>query len=77
MASLASAERRNGPLVGRDAELARLHERLARAAAGERQLVFVTGEAGIGKTRVVDAFLAPVTESGDARIARHRVPRVR
>jgi tetratricopeptide (TPR) repeat protein len=70
MASLASAEWRTGPLVGRDAELARLHERLARAAAGERQLVFVTGEAGIGKTRVVDVFLARVAESGDARIAR-------
>jgi DNA-binding winged helix-turn-helix (wHTH) protein/tetratricopeptide (TPR) repeat protein len=70
MAGLASAEWRTGPLIGRDDELARLHERLARAAGGERQLVFVTGEAGIGKTRVVDAFLARVAETGDARIAR-------
>jgi DNA-binding winged helix-turn-helix (wHTH) protein len=57
MAALTFAERLTGPLVGRDAELARLHKRLARAAAGERQLVFVTGEAGIGKTRVVDETL--------------------
>ena len=46
--------------VARDAELARLHERLARAAGGERHLAFVTGEAGIGKIRVIDAFLARV-----------------
>jgi hypothetical protein len=32
--------------------------------------VFVTGEAGIGKTRVVDAFLARVAETGTADIAR-------
>jgi predicted ATPase len=30
----------------------------------------VTGEAGIGKTRVVDAFFARVAQTGDARIAR-------
>ncbi len=44
-------------LVGRTAELAHLHERLARALSGERQVVFVTGEPGIGKTTLVDAFL--------------------
>ena len=69
-AALASAEWRTGPLVGRDAELARLYERLTRAAGGERQSLFVTGEAGIGKTRIVDAFLARAAEIGDARIAR-------
>ncbi len=45
-------------MVGREAELERLHELLARATAGERQLVFVTGEEGIGKTTVLRAFLA-------------------
>jgi DNA-binding winged helix-turn-helix (wHTH) protein/predicted ATPase len=70
MAALASAEWRAEPLVGRYTELARLHGHLARAAGGERQFVFVTGEAGIGKTRVVDAFLARVAETGDARMAR-------
>lgn len=44
--------------VGRDAELRFLVERLALAQRGERQLVFVTGEAGIGKTALIDAFLA-------------------
>ena len=55
-------------LVGRESELAGLHARLKRALAGERQLVFVTGEPGIGKTTLVEAFLADVGEAGVARI---------
>jgi DNA-binding winged helix-turn-helix (wHTH) protein/tetratricopeptide (TPR) repeat protein len=47
-------------LVGREAELAQLHQWLAKATNGERQLVFVTGEPGIGKTAVVDAFLSGI-----------------
>jgi len=47
-------------LVGRDTELAQLHGWLAKALRGERQVVFVLGEPGIGKTTVVDAFLAGV-----------------
>ncbi len=43
--------------VGRDSELALLGEALAGARAGKRQTVFVTGEAGIGKTALVEAFL--------------------
>jgi DNA-binding winged helix-turn-helix (wHTH) protein len=45
------------PLVGREAGLAQLHSWLEKALRGERQVVFVTGEAGIGKTTVVDAFV--------------------
>jgi DNA-binding winged helix-turn-helix (wHTH) protein len=45
-------------IVGRGGELEVLRERLALAVGGERQIVFVTGEAGAGKTAVVDAFLA-------------------
>ena len=47
-------------LVGRTAERALLKAAYERAAAGQRQVVFVTGEAGIGKSRLVDAFLAAV-----------------
>jgi DNA-binding winged helix-turn-helix (wHTH) protein/predicted ATPase len=43
--------------VGRETELARLHHWFTRAAHGERQVVFVTGEPGLGKTTVVEAFL--------------------
>ena len=45
------------PFVGRQPELRRLHECLKRARQGERQLVFITGEAGIGKSALADAFL--------------------
>jgi len=48
------------PLVGREDELAQLHKWWAKALAGERQIVFVSGEAGIGKTTVVEAFLQQV-----------------
>jgi len=43
--------------VGRETELRRLEGALAKANAGQRQIVFVTGPAGVGKTTLVDAFL--------------------
>jgi hypothetical protein len=44
-------------LVGRERELEQLNGWLETALAGERQLVFVTGEPGIGKTTLVETFL--------------------
>jgi len=44
-------------LVGREADLAQLHGWSLKALRGTRQVVFVTGEPGIGKTTLVDAFL--------------------
>ena len=49
-------------MVGRDAELARLLEAFERAATGEAQVALVTGEAGIGKTRLVREFVAQLPE---------------
>src|SRR5215470_12383109 len=49
-------------LVGRETELTSLQQWLGRAARGTRQVVFVTGEPGIGKTTVVDAFLASAAD---------------
>lgn len=46
------------PLVGRRDELAALHDAWRRSSAGQAQLVFVTGDAGIGKTRLVEEFAA-------------------
>src|SRR5580765_761293 len=57
-------------LVGRDAELANLHALYATAAGGRRQLVFVTGEAGIGKTTLVETFLAQLGTSDGLRRGR-------
>ena len=50
--------------VGRQEELTRLHTWLARARNGVRQVVFVTGEAGLGKTTLVEAFVAEVGHHG-------------
>jgi predicted ATPase/DNA-binding winged helix-turn-helix (wHTH) protein len=47
-------------LVGREAELAQLRQWWAQARQGTRQVVCITGEAGIGKTTLVDAFVAQV-----------------
>ena len=55
-------------VVGREAELGHLHSLFAKALRGERQVVFVTGEAGIGKTTLVDAFLAQIRDRADVRI---------
>ncbi|HSX83545.1 MAG TPA: AAA family ATPase, partial [Candidatus Saccharimonadia bacterium] len=44
-------------LVAREAELATLHQWFAKALQGERHLGFITGEAGIGKTTLVDTFV--------------------
>ena len=46
------------PLVGRDDERARLVAAWHAAASGHPQLVLVTGEAGVGKTRLVDELRA-------------------
>jgi DNA-binding winged helix-turn-helix (wHTH) protein/tetratricopeptide (TPR) repeat protein len=47
----------NLQLVGREEELQQLKRWLNEALAGQRQVVFVTGEQGIGKTALVDTFL--------------------
>jgi class 3 adenylate cyclase len=49
-------DRRQRPMVGRDAELARLEQAWMRAAAGRGAIVNLPGEAGIGKSRLVAAL---------------------
>ena len=44
-------------LIEREAELDQLHQYFAAASRGDRQIVFLAGEAGIGKTVLLDAFL--------------------
>jgi tetratricopeptide (TPR) repeat protein len=54
--STISLEPDSAKLVGRNAELDRLGDSLQMALSGRRQIVFVTGESGIGKTALVDEF---------------------
>ncbi|WP_328423116.1 helix-turn-helix transcriptional regulator [Streptomyces sp. NBC_00443] len=54
--------------VGRAAELETLNDALARAAAGEPQALVIGGEAGVGKTRLVEEF-ADAAGEGAAVVA--------
>ena len=57
-------------VLGRETELNKMGRWLERALAGNRQVVFVTGEAGIGKTTLVQAFLEEADKLPGIRIAR-------
>lgn len=60
---------RSQRFIGRSAERGRLAEAYARAVAGDSWTVVVAGEAGIGKTRLVDEFMATaVTQGGRVMI---------
>ena len=52
---------------GRGVELDELHRAVEEAEKGTRRTVFLSGEPGIGKTTLVDAFIA---ELGPARVGR-------
>lgn len=53
--------RGSGDLIGREAEMSRIRACLDAARAGKGQLVILTGEAGIGKTRLAEE----VAEAGN------------
>ena len=57
-------------LPGRETELEALQRGLATALTGVRQLLFVTGEAGLGKTTLVDGFLTAAERHGPLWIGR-------
>jgi DNA-binding winged helix-turn-helix (wHTH) protein/predicted ATPase len=57
-------------VLGRESELAQMRTWLERALAGERQTVFITGEPGIGKTTLVQAFLEQAGTIPGMRLAR-------
>jgi DNA-binding NarL/FixJ family response regulator len=53
-----------GPMVGRDRELARLLGLLDSVAAGEAAVALVSGDAGVGKTRLVTELTRRARERG-------------
>lgn len=72
-AQSASSPRSPRPInraFGRSGELAELTAAWQRAQAGERQVVFVVGEAGIGKTTLVDEFIQSLGEPATCLVAR-------
>jgi DNA-binding winged helix-turn-helix (wHTH) protein/tetratricopeptide (TPR) repeat protein len=58
-ASVVTPASREAPLlIGREAALTRLRVAFKRASAGERQLIWIAGEAGVGKTSLIQSFLS-------------------
>jgi predicted ATPase len=60
------------PLIGRDAELRLLEDRWEQALEGQGQTVLIFGEAGLGKSRLVQTIARIIQESaGDASAGAH------
>ncbi|MFJ2925987.1 AAA family ATPase [Streptomyces massasporeus] len=80
--SLSRAPRRVGrvprisfitPVVGREAELDRLSGLLERARAGEARAVLLAGDAGVGKTRLLDEISGRARDDGMTVVTGHCV----
>ena len=56
------------PLVGREAEITLLRERWAQSTEGLGQVVLLSGEAGIGKSRLVRVLTERVVDTGAPRL---------
>lgn len=50
------------PIVGRDAELNQIQTTLQRARTGQGQLIVISGEAGVGKSCLLNALLTHATQ---------------
>lgn len=55
-------------LVGRDIELTMLRQRWTQARDGQGSVVLVSGEAGIGKSRLTEAFVRSIAAEGEVWI---------
>jgi class 3 adenylate cyclase len=56
------------PLVGRDSEIALLLERWAQVQEGRGQVVLLSGEAGIGKSRLLQALQGHIAQKSHTRL---------
>ena len=60
-------------VVGREDELAAIRDEFERAHKGKARILVVSGEAGVGKTTLVDAFVSELEERGEpVRVGRGR-----
>ena len=57
-------------MVGRKIELAQLQNWYSQAVESQRLILFVTGEAGIGKTTLIEEFIDSIANDGGARVGR-------
>src|SRR4051794_26084618 len=64
MSALRSPTIISATLIGREAQLALLSEQLAQASSGHSRIAVVTGEAGIGKSRLVAEIKARAMQRG-------------
>lgn len=62
------------PMVGRNHELALIMERWHRACNGEGQVLVLTGEAGIGKSRLTRAVIDEIRSTNHHRISCYCTP---
>jgi class 3 adenylate cyclase len=62
------------PLVGREHEVGLLQERWEQAKQGAGQVVLLSGEPGIGKSRLIQVLKEQVSAEGATRIACHCSP---
>jgi serine/threonine protein kinase/tetratricopeptide (TPR) repeat protein len=76
LSSVAVSPRRRAAssnIVGREEELAAMNDEFERAHRGKARMVVISGEAGVGKTTLVEAFVTELEERGEpARIGRGR-----
>jgi DNA-binding winged helix-turn-helix (wHTH) protein/tetratricopeptide (TPR) repeat protein len=57
-------------IVGREASMVQLDGYLTQALKGQRQIIFITGEAGVGKTTLVDEFHQIASRHASLRVIR-------
>ncbi len=70
LAAVARSPRTPQSIVGRETPLGLLSDALARTCKGERQVLFVSGAAGIGKTTLVNAWLETIAADREIRVMR-------
>jgi tetratricopeptide (TPR) repeat protein len=66
--------RHQSPFVGREREVALLHARLTQAAQGRGQVVGISGESGMGKSRLLEEFRRSLTEQPVTSYIGHCLP---